>query len=610
MLKSRILMAMAAIGIACVVFFACSKDEQDSSNNKSIPDKPPVVNPSSDGKLTKGEDGENAAVTKDNLEDFIDSYLSAINSYYYWHSLSHGRGTRALPDQYAKWNSSGEGTVNIEGDSSGFVERYIKYLEKYDYKETGGVGSYRDNEEGAFGTFKYFDFSNSGEMFLGGAVGFVETWSDIDDRTGIEDNVIKINGTINFAGAFKGKVVFDNVDLLHQIQWTKDEDGEGWSRNSNDPIYFTMKSGKFYVESNGQKIPLPDSLINNNEYGNGNRYSFYHPGSREYDYGDSKITVKMPAVPTAPNGALSDHTGDNATVSSVNVLMFLKAFKDELYERFGEGTIPRAMESKNNYERRIHGKKSGYFLNKYNSEGQTNNSGNYGSITETVEYSDYSKYGVLYFGGGWAKAEIRFYKSTNYPTYSSTEKDTTIINGKVKFNGEFKGELNFDNFKYAYEYTYSDDNGSGSENGNKRISGSVKIGTFDVTEQYLKYVVNNERILFVDAALVGTWIVDEENSGKYYTFNDDGSGDYYYDDEWWGWNSRSFEWSAERGNLYLYDYDYSYWDDEYLFGEYSVNGTTITIVTIRYGELVLKKYDGELPEGVRGAVLKQKIMAN
>jgi len=122
-----------------------------------------------------------------------------------------------------------------------------------------------------------------------------------------------------------------------------------------------------------------------------------------------------------------------------------------------------------------HGENSGYFIRKVDYKVQTNNSGSYIVEKQTMEYNDYSLLGSLYFGGGWGKLKIS--KWTHNLPY--THKDTITINGKVKFNGEFSGELDFQSFKYE------DDNYSEY----KLISGKVMIGLFDATQKYWELVI-------------------------------------------------------------------------------------------------------------------------
>lgn len=79
----------------------------------------------------------------------------------------------------------------------------------------------------------------------------------------------------------------------------------------------------------------------------------------------------------------------------------------------------------------------------------------------------------MYFGGGFGELYFGFNK---YTGGDRTFKYTTTLNGKVKFNGEFKRELDFQNFKYSYEFNkYNYDY--------KLIGGKVMIGTLDATQE-------------------------------------------------------------------------------------------------------------------------------
>jgi len=212
---------------------------------------------------------------------------------------------------------------------------------------------------------------------------------------------------------------------------------------------------------------------------------FIYPHSdKDKDYGDDKITLNTNvAVPAAPSGTLSDQAGNNAAVSADNVSAFFEAFKTEF--EYGYNAPRAANEYTENYEYLEHGKVSGCLLRKEDCKSQENNSGEYSVETGTTEYNDYSNAGRLYFGGGFGKLEVGFRKWTNKP-YFSTGKDTTTINGKVKFNGEFAGTLDFQNFKYERNYEKGSGNYVDEYN---HIGGKITIGAFDVTEEYLGEVI-------------------------------------------------------------------------------------------------------------------------
>ncbi|MDR0303394.1 MAG: hypothetical protein LBH98_01305 [Chitinispirillales bacterium] len=471
--------------LAGIILFitGCSNDESKNGNGINIPQDPPYV---SGGSVTEGGDGSNYTVTNGNLYEFIDMFLSALDCYYQDYYLYSGKRA-ALPDEYRKGNYSGKGSYRIEGDAFGYAE-YNKD-ESGDWKRTSkGEGKSGSGYEGESGTVKFFDFSNNNLLFLGGAVGFVEIWNETYEKDyNIEILTVKINGKIDFQGEYKGKVVFDNVEFYSKYRYD-----DNW--DNGEEFDYGIKKGSFRVESKDgkTKVNLPDYLLED----------FYYPYSNKDNYyGDGKISVKTPSVPAYPNGMLSVHSGNNAAVNAENMNMFFKAFIDEFY--YGENA-PRGYEYKENYEELNHGKESGYCSVKKNVIHQRNNSGGYTSITVIMEYNDYSNNGDLYFGGGYGKAKFEFYKYTNNP-YSSIEKDTAIINGKVTFNGDFKGTLDFQNFKYVYEY--NSDNYY-YDQGYKHIGGSVKIGSLDVTQEYVKYVLKGERINApqgnIDPAVVGT----------------------------------------------------------------------------------------------------------
>jgi len=405
----------------------------------------------SGGEVTKGGDGDNTSVTEANLDDFVSAFLSALNSERF-PNYNAPRGKRdERPDEYRKGKEVYQRTYKLNGDSSGYVEI------------TEEDGEISDDDEYENYTVKFFNFSNTNKLFLGGAVGNVGKWEK--DKNGIETETDKYNGSINFKGAFEGKVVFDNFSEVLKYKSIYGED-RIWL--GDDTISCT-KSGKFYVESKGKQIILPDSLI----------WGFFWPNSgKDRDFGDGKITLARPAIPAAPSGNLSDHAGNNAVVNADNVSVFFEAFMEEFYNNYN---YPRAAnEATETFEKLRHGKVSGYSLEKGDGKGQSNNSGIYSVGTQTVKYDNYSNEGRLYFGGGFGELYVAFSKHTSN---SYTSKDTTTINGKVKFNGEFKGELDFQNFKFERK----DEGFDRIEY--KLVSGSVKIASFDVTDSYIKYVL-------------------------------------------------------------------------------------------------------------------------
>jgi hypothetical protein len=216
---------------------------------------------------------------------------------------------------------------------------------------------------------------------------------------------------------------------------------------------------------------------------------FDYPRGKKHDYGEQIITITMPNVPSAPNGTLNTRGG--TTVNEGNANMFFEAFVEELYYD-SEYKYPRGAEGKGFGEELEYGKVSGYLKEKGESNVQgafESSIGGHYSGTETIEYVDYSNKGRLYFGGGWAKAGKGVYKTTINPNpFTITNKDTIIINGKVKFNGEFKGELDFQNFKFALE-SYYDEIILNQEFKYNHMSGRIAIGSLDVTDLYIEEVL-------------------------------------------------------------------------------------------------------------------------
>jgi hypothetical protein len=407
----------------------------------------------SDGNISKGGGGENRAVTLNNLNEFLQVFQAAY--YYDIYKLGSAgiRGKRDnRPAEYGKEEENYTNIYTIIGKTEGRIEVketeiYFENWSENNDIETGGVT----------GEYKYFDFSNTGDLYLGGAIGILDKW---EEKNWIATETLEINGTINFQGKFKGRLVFEKARVVYKYDGGKET---------------VTTSGNSYLESYDTKtvIDFDYDLFE----------ILYNPRGKENDYGEQKITITMPAVPNVPNGSLTSRGG--AGVSADNVNAFFAAFEEEFNDSYNQ---PRSVEEKEIWEELEHGRVSGYV--KYKEEGKSqgaseSNTGRHYSGTITIEYVDYSNVGRLYFGGGVAEAYRGFFKFIGNP-YSEIGEDTTIINGKVKFNGEFVGELDFQNFKYVYESDY--DGNSGGES-YKRIGGKVSIGGLDVTQDYIDKVI-------------------------------------------------------------------------------------------------------------------------
>jgi len=292
---------------------------------------------------------------------------------------------------------------------------------------------------------KYFDFSNNNELFLGGTFSMSGT-------IGRDQGICNANGIINFAGKYQGKVVFDNLGF----------DIDGFSVTSGDL--------SFYVESKGAKIPLPDYLFL--------EILDYYNQEEEYEDSDDPITVTKPDIPTAPTGKLSNRDGANVIVDKSNIDEFFNVYLSESYSSAYRAA--RGEEETYKIEDLRHGGESGYRIWKMEGIEQEYKGGSFYSKTETVEFHDYSNIGVLYVGGGYGMAVFRHYDYSS-DSYSSESREA-VIHGTIRFNGEFSGTLGFDNFRYR-------ENSERGESEYTYISGSVKIGELDVTDECLEYVI-------------------------------------------------------------------------------------------------------------------------
>jgi len=612
---SKWLISLLAV-LSVVFFFACSDDGKDGGKENVLNVK--------GGELGKDPDAKgaidtlpNKSVTGLKLDEFIYELGQALGIY-----LTYGseKDTRAdLPDEYGKETYKGKSSYKEYGEFSGRVEVSSDYDESY----TWNINTETETENYS-SSYKFFDYSNSGNLFLGGALGIVETENYKNDTS---FTTTKYNGTIEFAGVFKGKIVFKNVVLSQKYKYhTHDEDGN--CVGEDELIQYEITSGSFYVESYNDKVNLPDWLLER-----------LYPNSYDSrDYGNDKITISMPSVPGAPNGKLTDRGG--VAVNANNITDFFRLFISDYNNDDGNSPNIRGVNENGNYEALIHGKESGYSKVKGDYKYQRNNSGSYSSTAGTAEYFDYSNDGLLYLGGGVGGANYGFWKYTND---TDNETNETKMNGKISFTGDFKGTLDFQNFYYKYEYKYS----SGSSTSKyTHISGKVMIGTLDVTDEFFRYVVKGESIGgggshthnwvwdieeptcyyvgyeyeycticyeigdyyiipkltgsqcdgggVIDQALVGTWKMGSYSYEEYFVFNSDGKGGiYYYEYNSYGdvvySDTSTFSWATEDYIVYLdYEYNYGGYDAWYY---YDVSSNLLILDDYRE----YNKYTGSLP---------------
>ncbi|MCL1947784.1 MAG: hypothetical protein FWF51_11660, partial [Chitinivibrionia bacterium] len=120
----------------------------------------------------------------------------------------------------------------------------------------------------------------------------------------------------------------------------------------------------------------------------------------------------------------------------------------------------------------------GYMIYKELSESDNGKKGEEYRWTEvtTKEYHNYSNKGVLYFGGG-VKEEAAGGGNEN-------EWSEETVNGTIRFNGTYNGTIEYQNFKYRRETR-----NFGNDRSYSYISGTVKIGTFDITKKYFETVI-------------------------------------------------------------------------------------------------------------------------
>jgi len=219
--------------VFCVLFFVgCGKEEEKSKDDGNLPEIPNVGG--NDGKLDERNDNEGAGgdplwknnpVTAQNLEEFEKEFLEAISG---------GTPTRAAATR----------KVETEKDST-------KYLGDHGYK-INEIDAQWENDEPQWGKttilVKYFNFSQTGKIFFGGAAGFSYYGGD-KVREG------KLSGEIKFNGVFQGSVVYrDFYEKLERakIETEWGETIDGWKKVSS--------SGAIVVKSGGKEFDFKPHL--------------------------------------------------------------------------------------------------------------------------------------------------------------------------------------------------------------------------------------------------------------------------------------------------------------------------------------------------------------
>ena len=529
----------------------------------------------------------NATVTLNNLSSFLFEMQRALDA------EESSRSTRSeRPTE--RWEYSG-----VWKDNFSYIGRTGRAEVSWN-EEWGGIGNddyYRNVYRGTQ-TIKFFDYSNNNELFFGGNLAVAELWIDEgNDISEIETEEIQINGTIRFVGRYEGSIVFQNYSHKFRGRYL------GWDSETYENIYDTIsftRSGNFYVaDRNGNKITdlsPKDVRIFTNVY------------SQNRDHGNTPTLDRtMPAVPNAPAGRLTNRSGANATVSSTNVNDFFRTLVSEYNNNYSRSI--RGAEETYNWEYLEHGRESGYVLEKGNGTYKRNNSGISETWRGTTEFFDFSNNGILYFGGGYGEAGISLRNIDQCCCDSQKEHQ---MNGRVNFNGDFSGTLSFNNFRYRIER----DNWREIHT---RISGSVTIGSLDVTDQYVRYVLNGEMIPggggINQSAIIGTWIYSESDSWEhlewYLVFNADGTGtssfyeyDFSTEEEWW--ESESFSWNIS-GNTICMAFDWnSSWCETF-----SISSNSLFLFDIQFSKVqMVERSAGTVSSSDKSSRFRERFLKN
>lgn len=169
----RKLSLITALSLGALLFVGCEEDVKEVSN---VPAVPSVS--ISDGSLGDYKDMANAVVTENDLEEFNTVLEKAMSA---------GMDTESASRAAQSFQES----QTIEGDNSGKIEVALDYT----MDENAGWAK-------GTTTMKVFDYSDDGSLFLGGALGAAYYF----DGAVME---MKMVGTVEFAGAYAGEIIFD-----------------------------------------------------------------------------------------------------------------------------------------------------------------------------------------------------------------------------------------------------------------------------------------------------------------------------------------------------------------------------------------------------------------
>jgi len=192
-------------------FAGCGNKEKEEEDNSNLPQVPSVG--ANDGKL-ENNGGENKNVTKENLSQFVEELEAAM-----WGDKSGAAKTRGDDFHWIDTTSDGRG---------GFFLVDVLLI--------GG------NEDSSTASFKFFNYSVSGRLFLGGGAGGVCYYKGYYDE-GTREQELKMNGEVKFNGVFKGSVVYKNYYRKANISDSREKT-------------LVKESGDVVIKSGENEIPF------------------------------------------------------------------------------------------------------------------------------------------------------------------------------------------------------------------------------------------------------------------------------------------------------------------------------------------------------------------
>ncbi|MCL1947391.1 MAG: hypothetical protein FWF51_09645 [Chitinivibrionia bacterium] len=245
--------AFFAFLLAGIFFiFGCSEDK-GSGNSTGLP----AVPNASCGKITESDylSMPNKVIEDEyDLQDFLYAFASAMGegNDYYWTSEEKATRTTEAKKKFFKKRKATRATYS-ESDSDFEEHKGLYGRMTYDwsakYTETESQTSEEYTETGTQITCA-FDFSEDGNLFIGGGVGMAYYAREYENVNGWgEEYETKVNGTFQFRGEFTGSFSFRNIYMKETYKYDYRTDKETEDEKISGQIVITSGGKEFKFDA-------------------------------------------------------------------------------------------------------------------------------------------------------------------------------------------------------------------------------------------------------------------------------------------------------------------------------------------------------------------------